>query len=360
MVELAITELASLRQMSRTLLFITNTERLSANVGGELANRVLAAARTAGHEVLSDIGKDIDVAAAGTRSQAGSYAGIVILGGYDVVPSQRLDCIPASLRHRLGAATKNDADDFLVWSDDLYGDTDGDGWPERPVSRVPDGHDRNFFLRALSNTPRGNSIRFGIRNTLRDFADVTFLEVPGDGSMLRSLPTTCTSGYDSNAKHVYLMLHGSAADGCRFWGEPIAQAEAVNLSTLAPADVVFTGCCWGALVVEERAVCSAGARLVVRRPTESVALSYLSLGANAFIGCTGAHYSPTIAPYRYAGGPMHAAFWQNVRAGRSPAEALFSAKSEYRRDFPHGRISPREVAVEYKILREYTCLGVGW
>jgi len=42
----------------------------------------------------------------------------------------------------------DDADDFLVWSDDGFGDIDGDRMPEIPVSRVPDGRTANLLLRA--------------------------------------------------------------------------------------------------------------------------------------------------------------------------------------------------------------------
>ena len=43
-----------------------------------------------------------------------------------------------------------------------------------------------------------------------------------------------------------------------------------------------------------------------------------------------------------------------------PARALFDAKIAYARDFPHGRTSTAQEAIEYKILREYTCLGLRW
>jgi hypothetical protein len=43
-----------------------------------------------------------------------------------------------------------------------------------------------------------------------------------------------------------------------------------------------------------------------------------------------------------------------------PAEALFSAKKDYISGMPHDRVKPVEQAVEYKILRAFTCLGLGW
>ena len=92
----------------------------------------------------------------------------------------------------------------------------------------------------------------------------------------------------------------------------------------------------------------------------SIALTFLRRGATAFLGCTGSHYSPVQEPYQYFGEPMHQAFWRGLLAGHAPAEALFQAKVEYLAGFPHGRPPGVQQAIEYKILRQYTCLGLGW
>ena len=124
---------------------------------------------------------------------------------------------------------------------------------------------------------------------------------------------------------------------------------------------MFTGCCWGALTVDTPANRVVEGRTYgVKTPGASMALGFLMAGAHAFIGCTGAHYSPTEEPYGYFGGPMHEGFWRALLAGAPPAQALYDAKVEYVRGFPHGRSSPVQQAIEYKILREYTCLGLGW
>jgi len=57
---------------------------------------------------------------------------------------------------------------------------------------------------------------------------------------------------------------------------------------------------------------------------------------------------------------MHFAFWSALGRGRAPAEALLDAKAAYVRDFPHGRLSQAQQAIEYKIIHQYTCLGLGW
>jgi hypothetical protein len=97
-----------------------------------------------------------------------------------------------------------------------------------------------------------------------------------------------------------------------------------------------------------------------RTPAASIALTALASGALAFVGCTGAHYSPGEAPYGYFGGPFHAAFWESFGAGATPAQALFDAKVRYITDMPHGRPDPRSHAIEKKIMRQYSCLGLGW
>jgi hypothetical protein len=39
---------------------------------------------------------------------------------------------------------------------------------------------------------------------------------------------------------------------------------------------------------------------------------------------------------------------------------LLDAKLGYAQQMPHGLRTPEMQAVEYKILREFTCLGLGW
>jgi hypothetical protein len=71
----------------------------------------------------------------------GQAKGVVLVGGYDVVPSQRVDVLDAELRGRMPAdLIARDRDGFVVWSDDVYGDREPDGVPELPV---PAGQSRN-------------------------------------------------------------------------------------------------------------------------------------------------------------------------------------------------------------------------
>src|SRR5207244_8396104 len=135
----------------------------------------------------------------------------------DVLPAQRLDVLDADLRRRLGANGANDADQFIVWSDAAYGDVDGDGLPEIPVSRVPDGKSPRLITAALRATRPSNNPgrRFGVRNVARPFAVGVSDLIKGNGSVLVSKPTSPRSvgkgGAVGDAR--YFMLHGSEADG---------------------------------------------------------------------------------------------------------------------------------------------------
>jgi hypothetical protein len=58
---------------------------------------------------------------------------------------------------------------------------------------------------------------------------------------------------------------------------------------------------------------------------------------------------------------MHQAFWrQYVVKGLPPAEALLEAKKEYLAGIPHRSGQDLTKAIELKIFRQFTCLGLGW
>jgi len=358
------------RQLPK-LLFVTSREALARNIGQREAEHVLQAIRAQNNLLFDQIPatmSDSRQAAALVRGFMQSNAGIkgvVLLGGYDVVPSQRVDCLPPNLRSRVSG--NGDADNFIVWSDDIYGDSDGDLLPELAVSRIPDGNRSKLVFAAIQAAGASLSQpKVGVRNVARPFANEVFRALPGSAAMLVSRPVT----YDGNPRYslagdrVYIMLHGDYADSSRFWGEETqGNREAVNISNLPSKSgaVVFTGCCWGALTVNTPAGRVASGRSFGQKsPDDSLAMSFLARGAIGFIGCTGSHYSPLQTPYKFFGGPMHQAFWRAYSPGRSPAQTLFEAKLQYLREMPHGQTAPNSQAIEYKILRQYTCLGLGW
>jgi len=353
------------------LLFVTSRVALRENMGSAEAEHVLAALRAAGLEVLDDLPGDLtkaDQAAPVVRGRLAQsdYEGVVLLGGYDVIPAQRLDVLHAELRATL-PTPHGDADDFIVWSDAIYGDRDDDGFAELPVARIPDGKSPELVFAAIqADAPARAGRRFGLRNDARPFADKVFQRLPGAERMLASQPTSPPHipRRSVNAGAVYLMLHGADFDGSRFWGEDsTGTIEAFNITNIPPkcTGVVFTGCCWGALFVETTAAqATLGQKVAPMAPEASIALSFLKSGVQGFIGCTGTHYSPLQSPYEYYGGPMHNAFWRLQQQGLPPARALFEAKDEYRRGMPFAQRSPLGRAIGWKILRQFVCLGLGW
>jgi hypothetical protein len=370
------------RTITERLLFVTNRDKLCANVGEKEAISALKLITDDGQRLLElPAGTDkIDAAINLVRTELNSakdkYAGVVIVGGYDVVPAARLDVLDAKLRATLNGLAQigNDSDEFLVWSDALYGDFDGDTVGEIPVSRIPDGRSPELVLNALQSPASKRGSRGGVFNIQRPFAKDVYNSISG-----KPVPNLISCGPDSLfnfappvgvTEDVYFMLHGSDNDASRFWGEDgtggiIEAVDVADVPAQAAGAIVFAGCCWGALTVTPRASKVLGGKPIrPRLPESSIALAYLKAGALAFVGCTGTHYSPVNATppagLDFFGKPMHVAFWANINAGKQPAQALFDAKMKFGQGMPHGPDDPFSRAVEMKILREFTVLGLGW
>lgn len=346
----------------RSVLFVTDPDRLARNLGKQEAREALAVIE-AGAELLAVPG-DGAIDATRSRLQRGDKTGAILVGGYDVLPPQRVDVLDPALRRAISVAKiAREPDAFVVWSDDGYVDPGGEGLPDYPISRIPDGRSPGLVLNALRARTPDASGRFGFRNQARPFAATIFAGLRGSETILQSGPDGRSAVDQQNLQRpfVYFMLHGDHANSTSYWGEeddgPI---EAIHVADL-PAEkvgVVLAGCCWGALTVNERANHSTGF-VSPKSPEQSIALSLLAGGAQAFVGCTGAHYSPDQSG-AFFGGPMHRAFWRALATGRSPAQALYDAKVEYLRDIPHGLETPLEVGIERKIYKQFTCLGLGW
>jgi hypothetical protein len=344
------------------LLFVTDPERLKRNIGQD-SDRALDIIRQAGHRVVAGPAPTL-IAASRAGLQDNTFQGVVLLGGYDVVPSQRVDALGADLRARIPAnMIARDRDGFIVWSDDAYGDRDGDFVPEVPVSRIPDARLGSFFLGVLTAPGAGPAGKFGLRNRERPFAEPIYAAIPGNDPMQVSEPQGPDPAQREAASrmHVYFMLHGDYRNSTIFWGEDDnGPTPAIDVTCLPSANlgVAFAGCCWGALTVSEPAFLASDSptpRMVER----SIALSLLKAGARAFVGTTGVHYSPG-EEGGFFGGPLHAAFWDEIGQGRGPALALFNARRRYLLDIPHGRPALWNLAVERKLYTQFTCLGLGW
>jgi hypothetical protein len=120
---------------------VTSAPALARNIGQAESDAVLSALRASGvvlYDTLPDGLTESAPAAALVRQQLQQHReakGVVLLGGHDIVPSQVLDSLPPEIRSALPGS--DDPDEFIVWSDDIYGDREGDRLPEVPVSRIP-------------------------------------------------------------------------------------------------------------------------------------------------------------------------------------------------------------------------------
>lgn len=352
------------------LLVLTNETRLAEKIGDAPAAAAVRALEAKGLTVLKDVppGPSPEPALSRARAelQRSTYDGVLILGGYDVVPSVRFSVIDDKVR----AAVQSDLDDYLVWSDDSYTSSDGDGFPELPISRIPDAGDAELVFACLraAGQPTTDVTAYGLRNRLRPFADRVFAQI-SKATCAQSWPTApeAIEASQLRARHVYFMLHGHYIDGDRYVGEESPQVfcTAIDRTRLPEAmdGVVFAGCCYGALLTRYPAADTRPDRLPPPRAVEdSIALSLLRSGARAFVGCTGVHYSPPEDLPGTNGEPMHLAFWKHLLAGAAPADALFQAKRDYLAGIPHSGddTDAYAQAVELKVLFQFTCLGLGW
>nr|WP_298682351.1 hypothetical protein [uncultured Dongia sp.] len=358
------------------LLFVTNAPRLAANIGRAESEAALEAIRKAGrqiYEVDGSAAQASDAVRAVLRSRPG-IEGVVLLGGYDVVPSNVVDVLSDDLRAELGPNTVAvDEDHFLVWSDEAYGDTDGDRIAERPVSRIPDGRNAALFLGALGSRGIATATqKFGVRNLARPFASTVWKCLAGNRALdvsERFLTTDVTPDLMTSSQLHYFMLHGDWQDARTFYGELADQTGYTNAFAVGNVPkrfdgVAFSGCCWGALTVSQKARDAGAAPLAPRVAERSIALMYLQAGASAFVGCTGSHYSgPDPDPDANYASRMHSAFWTALPQGRySPAMALHRARNDYAASVAAGaaEMEPIELAWRLKNRAQFTCLGLGW
>jgi hypothetical protein len=353
------------------LLFLTDRVKLGQHITPSVVATIIDAIRRAGHQVcdVADVGAStVDDIAAALRASIDQRPPeqVVILGGYDIIPAQCLDTFPPEMRGSIneGDLRAEDPDGFVVWSDDIYVDLDGNGLPEIPVSRMPDGHDAVFTLKALQAEPVSTSARAGIRNSTREFVIPIFDTLPGAANLLVSGPTHSGNLMPGqlDGSLFYCMLHGASYDATRFWGDwKNNNIEAVTLGQLPTSgvEVAMLGCCWGALSASPNAAdWKPGRPIVGRLAGQSIALTLLAAGARAVIGCTGAHWSPTAPPYNSASGPVHRVLWSSVRSGESPAAALMEAKYALSSRF-RTITDAKALAIAYKTLGQFICLGLG-
>lgn len=307
--------------------------------------------------------------------------GVVIIGDYKSVPSRRLQVISDA---EIGALKKAnyDSDDDLwcVWTDDLYGDLNADGYGEKPVSRLPIIPTVGGIL-GDRPAPAGPIPAFnGFRSEEFNFADDPyrqFLAKDPAVKMAISPPKKAyrpnggqpgsddlVSGRDIAADLVYLPLHSSSDKGARFFGD----LGGMSTTTINPKlldikngewqtrGVVFSGACWGALIAT--AAVNGPEPLEAWTAKESIALTFVDRGANAYVGFTALHYVEKDGHPR--GSSLHGLFWANVvERGLPPAKALLEARTQFMVDSSQ-ETDPLVRATTLKTFWSATCLGLGW
>ena len=143
------------------LLFVTDGAKLQRNIGEREAARALRLIEE-GAQCLKIDGLEQPEMAVRRELARGRHKGVVIVGGYDVVPSQRVDVLDAGLRASIPrSGISEDQDEFIIWSDDVWGDIDGENMPDLPVSRVPDARYPALLFKALQARPLQPSGRLG-------------------------------------------------------------------------------------------------------------------------------------------------------------------------------------------------------
>lgn len=360
------------------LIFVTSPEKLVKNIGEAETGKVISYIKSIPKTKLVELPilENANDAAKLVRSQIElTTRGIVIVGGYDVVPSLQLNVLSDALLEEIenDPDSQNeewDIDDFIVWSDDIYGDKEGNILPDLPVSRIPDGKNPSLVLTALK-APLPKAVdKYGVRNIKRPFAIDVFADVPFKNNQLLEVSEACSPKIvkaQSVKGAVYFMLHGHDHDATRFTGELGTKSgyfeafDIYNVPISCRETVVFSGCCYGALIALPKADRKEpGMPVRSRTHEQSIALAFLNAGVNAFVGCTAAHYSPRIQNGNFFGKPMHLSFWKSIKNGKTPAEALFNAKQEYATEIPHNLTKAIYKAIEVKMLHQFTCLGIGW
>ena len=112
------------RDMSE-LLFVTHAEKLAKNIGRQEAESALRTI-TAGAQCIRIDTESQPESAVRHELAKGKHRGVVLVGGYDVVPSQRVDVLDPALRAAVPRrGIIEDRDEFIVWSDDTWADIDG-------------------------------------------------------------------------------------------------------------------------------------------------------------------------------------------------------------------------------------------
>lgn len=389
------------------LLFVTSAEALAKLDGGDEQAIRDAIVEPHALAVLSGVATFED-AQAQIRPVLAAHRGIdgvVLIGGYDTLAAEPKDTLALTgfwtdpgdefvgdLREVLGdKLVRLDDDRFRAWSDDFYGDRDGDGLPDLPVSRIPSDTEGAFVLTALGapGLPTTHGTR-GVRDANFVFGGEVYTVVeslhtpPPPSEPMRIAPSAVMETADLSADALYLTMHGGSGHDKTTYlaydngvGNPVVTTQALGAppggGDPAPpfGSTVLAACCYSGLVANykasllgENGISFDDVEALV--PEESVALSFLALGVTAAAGFTGTHWVPLDSPNPFLGRPLHDLFWEfYLGDNRSPARALFEAKAAFVANTPYFTTGDPRFrlfweAIELKTFWSSTCIGLGW
>ncbi len=271
------------------------------------------------------------------------YSCIFILGGQDVVPMAEL---PNPVLLRLDPKSGQFMDKDTLYTDDVYGDFDGDTVPDVPVARLPDGKSFATMKGQLRGTSAPPSGAMELYNKPWTGAKAIGLQI--NAGRIDSVPPTEDAKLDANLKYYYFIIHGSkdqgvwAGDGKARGGWPIRVVGLLAQDAAARGIVVSSACYAGYMINETSAT--------------DIGLHFIESGARAYIGATGINYAyPGQDPQAFLGnfcGRMASLIFQNCELGQDPLLAYFNAKREFARGFAAGD------SVSHKILHETNYFGL--
>jgi hypothetical protein len=268
------------------------------------------------------------------------YTAIQIVGGDGVIPYGAI----------LNVAWYVEEENFdpVIFTDDEYGDTNNDSIPELPIARLPDGGGRSVLDKQFAAAATRSSRRSGAGLLAMSGKADRFLEASkqlakaagvSESAMLLSPPHTLKKDppkLNKDSAITALLVHGSAANTARWWGEAKAgdQPEAFSPSLANSTGVVLSESCYGGFLVESDYTMESledwagfrnGKSDIVKYggkpldPSNSIALHYLESGAECFIGATAVDYPDTATE-------IAKEVFDAVRKGDDPLKSFLDAK----------------------------------
>ena len=271
------------------------------------------------------------------------YSCILFLGGQDVIPMAELPNPMVPLRDKSG----NPIDDDTMYTDDVYGDFDGDTIPDVPVARLPDGKSFATMEGQLRGTKTPPTGAMELYNEPWTGAKAIGLQI--NAGRIDSVPPTENAKLDANLKYYYFIIHGSKDKGVWSgdgknplgWHVPV---DGLLAKDAVARGIVISSACYGGYMINETSA-------------HDIGLHFLESGARAYISATGINYAffpgwDAQACLGTTSGRMASLIFGNCELGQDPLLAYFNAKREFARGFTDGD------SYNHKILHETNYFGL--